>query len=265
MKRFTTALVVASFSIIATAQAAPQHNLGVTITPPAGVHVYEFGTYQVQVANTGNRNATGVTLAIALPRTATSPQVYVMGELANVDPRCALSGQTLNCSLGQLNRNGGATTVSFDLKLPFSTGPLNFTMTANPIAGDSAPGNNTLPFTATPALYATAITGPVSLQHDHCTGSPTLTSFFECLLFPSSITGFAATYNDDHTITIPGEPDYTGVWSQTGGNDRLQMTISDLSGPVGSIDARGVDSGCFEGRMIFTGNPNYVAPYRICP
>ena len=41
--------------------------------------------------------------------------------------------------------------------------------------------------------------------------------------------------------------------------------ISDLSGPVGSIDARGVDGGCFEGRMIFTGNPNYVAPYRICP
>lgn len=265
MKLFTTALVVASFSVIATAQAAPQHNLGVTITPPAGVHVYEFGTYQVRVANTGTRNATGVTLSIALPRTATSPQVFVMGNLANVDSRCALSGQTLNCSLGQLNRNGGATTVTFDLKLPYSTGPLGLTMTANPIAGDSAPSNNTLAFTATPAVYATAITGPVSMQHDHCTGSPTLTSFFECTLFPSSISGFTATYNADHTITIPGEPDYSGAWSQTGGNDRLQMTISDLSGPVGSIDARGVDGGCFEGRMIFTGNPNYVAPYRICP
>lgn len=265
MKLFLAALVVPLLATAAPALAASQHNLDVTITPPAGVHVNEFGTYQVRVANTGNRNATGVTLAIALPRTGTSPQVYVMGTLANVDSRCALSGQTLNCNLGQLNRNGGATTVTFDLKLPYSTAPLNLTMTANPIAGDAAPGNNTLPYTATPALYANPITGPVSMQHDHCTGSPTLTSYFECLLFPSSITGFAATYNDDHTITIPGEPDYGGTWSQNGGADRLQVTFSDGSGPVGSVDARGVDSGCFEGLMSFPNQPNYIAPYRICP
>ena len=44
-----------------------------------------------------------------------------------------------------------------------------------------------------------------------------------------------------------------------------QVIASPADGALRLIDARGVDSGCFEGVMIFTSNPNYVAPYRICP
>jgi uncharacterized repeat protein (TIGR01451 family) len=264
MKLIAVALTLPLVVAVAPAVAGPQHNLGVTVAPPAGVHVNQFGTYGVTVTNTGNRHAYGVTLSIALPRTHTSPQVFIMGNLANVDPRCSLSAQTLTCNLGQVNKNGGATTVTFDLKLPYSTAPLAFTFTANPIAGDSNAGNNTLPYTASPALYDNPIAGPVSLQHDHCTGQG-LTSYFECTLFPSSITGFAATYNSDHTVTIPGEPTFSGTWTQVGGDDRLQVTFADGGTPVATLDARGVDNGCFEGPMTFIPASPYLAMYRVCP
>lgn len=264
MKLFAATLALPLVAAVAPALAAPQHNLGVSVTPPAAVDVYQYGTYSVNVVNTGNRNATGVTLQIALPATHTSPQVFVMGNLANVDGRCSLSGQTLNCYLGQINKNGASTTVTFDMRLPYSSASLDFTFTANPIAGDSNPGNNSLPFTATPSAIANPLATPATVQHDHCTGQG-LTSFFECALFPSSISGFEATYNTDHTITIPGYPDYGGTWSQTGGTDHLQVTFTELGVPVGTVDARGVDSGCYEGPMTFSPPSPYLAIYRICP
>lgn len=264
MKLFAASLALPLVASIAPALAAPQHNLGVTVTPPASVQVYDYGTYAVTVTNTGNRHAYGATLTIALPETHTSPQVFVMGNLANVDSRCSLSGRTLNCNLGQVNKNGGSTTVTFDMRLPYSTAPLDFTFTANPISGDSAPSNNTLAYTASPALYENPLATPVSLQHDHCTGQG-LTSFYECTLFPSSISGFAATYNANNTISIPGQPTFSGTWSQVGGDDHLQVTFSDSGNPVATLDARGVDGGCYEGEMTFIPASPYMAMYRVCP
>lgn len=262
-----TAVLVALPVVLtaAPALAGPKHNLNVAVTPPAGVLVDQFGHYNVRVTNTGNRNASGVTLTIALPRTHTSPQVFIMGNLANVDGRCSLSAQTLTCGLGQINKNGAYTDVGFDLKLPYSTAALDFTYTANPISGDANPANNTLATTVAPGFPSQPITTDLSMQHDHCTGT-NLTSFFECALFPSSIAGFAADYAiAGNAITIPGEPDFSGTWSQAGGADHLEVTFSDLSGPVGSIDARAVGNGCFEGPMTFAPPSPYVAIYRICP
>ena len=237
MKLISTLAVIPVLFAAAPALAAPQHNLVVTVTPPAAPQVNTFGHYVARVTNTGNKNATAVTLSIALPRTHTSPQVFVMGNLANVDGRCALSATTLNCQLNGIARFGGYTDVHFDLKLPYSSAPLNFTYTANPITGDANPANNTLATTVAPAT-----------------------------LFPSSIAGFAADYAiAGQTISIPGEPTFGGTWSQTGGSDRLQVTFTDGGTPVGSIDARGVGGGCFEGPMTFSPPSPYLAIYRICP
>ncbi len=265
MKLISTLAVIPVLFAAAPALAAPQHNLVVTVTPPAAPQVNTFGHYVARVTNTGNKNATAVTLSIALPRTHTSPQVFVMGNLANVDGRCSLSATTLNCQLNGIARFGGYTDVHFDLKLPYSSAPLNFTYTANPITGDANPANNTLATTVAPATIATPITTDLHLQHDHCTGTG-LTSWFECALFPSSIAGFAADYAiAGQTISIPGEPTFGGTWSQTGGSDRLQVTFTDGGTPVGSIDARGVGGGCFEGPMTFSPPSPYLAIYRICP
>lgn len=265
MKLISTLAVVPVLLAAAPALAASQPNLVVTVTPPAAPQVNTYGRYVARVTNTGNRNATGVTLTIALPATHTSPQVFVMGNLANVDGRCALGGTTLTCTLNGLARNGGSTDVGFDLKLPYSTASLDVTYTANPIAGDANPANNTLATTVAPAPIATPITTDLHLQHDHCTGTG-LTSWFECAAFPSSISGFAADYAFvGQSISIPGEPTFGGTWSQAGGFDRLQVTFTDNGTPVGSIDARGVGNGCFEGPMTFSPPSPYLAIYRICP
>lgn len=265
MKRIALLAAVPVLLAAAPALAAQQHNLVVTVTPPASPVVNQFGHYVTRVTNTGNRNATAVTLTIALPPTHTSPQVYVMGNLINLDGRCSLAGTTLTCNLGTVVRNGGFTEIPFDLKLPYSTAPLDFTYTANPIAGDANPANNVVNATVTPATVATPITTDLHLQLDHCTGQG-LTSWFECALFPSSISGFAADFwLAGQTITITGQPTLGGTWSQTGGTDRLQVTFTDGGTPVGSIDARGVGGGCFEGPMTFTPPSPYLAIYRICP
>jgi uncharacterized repeat protein (TIGR01451 family) len=197
MKLIAVALTLPLVVAVAPAVAGPQHNLGVTVAPPAGVHVNQFGTYGVTVTNAGNKNATGVTLTIALPRTHTSPQVFVMGNLANVDSRCALSATTLTCTLNGIARNGGFTDVGFDLKLPYSTAPLDFTYTANPIAGDANPANNTLAATVAPAVRSRRRSPPTChLQHDHCTGTGPDVVVRVRDVPQSSITGFAADLRD---------------------------------------------------------------------
>ncbi|MEZ4402553.1 MAG: hypothetical protein R3B06_21195 [Kofleriaceae bacterium] len=263
MKLTSIAVAFPVLFAAAPALAASQPNLSVALTAPS-VHVYEDGTFTVRVQNTGNRNATGVVLTIGLPATHTSPQVYPMGDVANLDGRCARSGLTITCALGQINRSGGYTDVAFDMALPYSTAALNFSFAAYGTNGDSNPSNNTLAFTATPALYAQPITAPHSFQLDHCTGT-NLTSFFECALFPSSITGFGADFANNGTLTIPIAPGYGGTWDQNGGPDHLFVSLSDGTSTVGTIDARGVGNGCFEGPMTFIPASSYVALYRICP
>ena len=54
-------------------------DLTVTMSQPSGTNVYQTARYTVTVANTGNQTSNAGSLSIQLPRTHTSPTVYVLG------------------------------------------------------------------------------------------------------------------------------------------------------------------------------------------
>ncbi len=250
------------FLFSAAADAASAANIGVSLTAPSGTHVYESGTYSIQVSNTGNRNASNVFLDIQLPETHTSPTVHIMGDLGTYSSTCSLSGTALTCSLGTINK-GTSKTVSFDIAMPYSTAALIIDADATTSTPESNYANNSLSYTASPLTYDVPIAAPLAVTNSHCTGQ-NLTSYFECALYPSSISSFDSVLETDGSITIVGAPPGTvGTWTLTA-PDALYIEYSDLSGPIGTLDARGVDGGCFEGPMTFPGSP-WVAIYEICP
>lgn len=244
------------------ANAASTANIGVSLTAPSGTHVYESGTYSLQVNNTGNRNASNVLLDIQLPETNTSPTVHIMGDLGSYSSTCNLSGTALTCSLGTINK-GSSKTVSFAISMPYSSAPLVIDANATTSTPESNYGNNSLIYTATPLTYNVPIGAPLAVANRHCTGQ-NLTSFFECALYPSSISSFDSVLEADGSVTIAGAPPGTvGTWTQTA-PDALHIEYADLDGPIGTLDARGVDGGCYEGPMTFPGSA-WVAIYEICP
>lgn len=242
-----------------TALAAPGADLGVTIASPTGVPVYVNGAHSVTVSNTGNRDATSVTLTIQLPRTNTSPTVHIMGTLGTYDGRCSKQGTRLVCGLGTIARFGGSTNVAFNLALPYSTAPLVVTATATTTANEQNPANNSANRTLTPVTVATSMAGRYTATNDHCTGTA-LSSYFECTLYPSSISGFTSVLEANGTLSVDGEPGVTGTWAFTS-PDQLVIEYDD-GVDIYAVDARSVGNGCFEGPMPFSGG--YLAMYRIC-
>jgi hypothetical protein len=108
-------LAVACF--LAAAPALAASDVRVVIPTPAAQYVYDDTQYGVVVSNIGNQSAAAVKLTVDLPATHTSPNKYVMGALAGVDPRCALAGTRLTCTLGTIARNK-STVVAFAIALP---------------------------------------------------------------------------------------------------------------------------------------------------
>lgn len=261
VKLATLVPVIAVFPLVwaTSAHAAPGPDLATSITPPAPTLVKTTSRYTFVVANVGNKNAPGSTISIALPPTHTSPQVYVLGDVIGYSAGCSLAGTTLSCNLGTINRNTSKS-VWIDLEMQVSAAPLVFTATAA-ASGDTNPGNDTASHTAS-VLYHT-VTAPILgvATNNHCTGTG-LTAWYECTLFPSSITSHPAEFFANGTITFPGEPGYTGTWSQTG-PDQLSFLYFDPSGTqVASFTGRGAGTSCFEGLTTFS--PPYVAPYEVC-
>lgn len=253
-------------ALASTAHAVNGPDLVTTITPPPLTAVYATGHYQVTVLNTGNQNAASASLAIQLPATHTSPQVYVMGNLIAQSASCARTGTVLNCNLGQIKRNKSVT-VFFDIQLPESAAPLTFTAVAS-TAGEADPPDNTATHDAT-LSYPDVTAGPSGLAvNQHCTGTG-LTAWFECTKFPSSITSHNVDMLPGGTIDFLGQGGgtYTGTWAVSGGTplQRSVLTFSyyDSGNLVASFTGRGVDGNCFEGLTIFV-PPPYVAPYRVC-
>jgi hypothetical protein len=238
-------------------------DLTVSIAAPTGVYVYDTGRYQVAVSNIGRKNASSVRLSVALPSTHTSPQVHVLGTLGAYDGRCSRSGTDLVCLLGGLAR-GASTTVFFDIALPQSAAPLVVEARVSSSSAESSTSNNLDSETASLLHPALAVVGPVDALNQHCTGTG-LTSFFECALFPSSISSHEIRFEAGGSITFlnPPAPGYTGTWSQPAA-DRLTFTYSDGSGPVASFDGYAVDGDCFEGLTIFFPASPYVSPYSVC-
>ncbi len=261
MHRSPFAFFLAATLITSSAMAASQADLVVTLAPPSGAHVFENGRYTVTVRNAGNRNASAVSLVIDLPATHTSPQVFVMGDLGARDSRCALSGTRLTCNLGTINRNTSKA-VFFDIALPYSAAPLNFAFRASTTTVETNLTNNNLAHTAAPLTYPLSVTAPVNITNRHCTGTG-LTAFFECELFPSSISSHSTIFNPDHTVTVLDDPiNYSGTWTQPT-PDRLQVQYFELGTLVASFDGRGVDGRCFHGMTTFPGS-TYVSAYEVC-
>jgi Domain of unknown function DUF11 len=266
------ALGLSMFLTASTAYSQPKPDLSVSIIPPALTPVYSTGTYTVEVANIGNKDAAGVQLSIQLPRTATSPQVYIMGNLISyTTPTLALGGATgtvagtrLVGNLGTIKKNRKKT-VNFSIQLPEKTGPLLITATASTSTlPENDPDNNSATESAVLSYYPSTVPLNVDVENKHCTGTG-LTAYFECTKFPSSITSHITQFHDNgaglRTISFPTEPGYTGTWNLTGGV--LTFSYFDPMGVnVANFSGHGVPGGYFEGLTTFPGSP-YVAPYRV--
>lgn len=257
------ALIAALGTPALAAPAAP--DLAVTLTPPAAAHVYQSAGYNVRVKNVGNKPAAGVRLTIHLPRTRTSPTVYLMGTLGAHSAACSRSGTSLVCTLGSLAKNASSS-VFFDMELPYSTLPMVFTASATTtsVPGDSNPANSTASHTANLLTWPVTMTQNPAV-HSHCTGNTQLSSYFECELFPSSVTEHYAVLDTGGTITFVGAPpSYTGTWTYTPSTHRLQFEYFDGGMSVAVFDGYGTSTSCFEGKTTFPNSPGYVSMYQVC-
>ena len=206
-------------------------SLDTTLTLPSSMDVYVADTLSVRVKNTGNRNATNVELISPLPETNTSPTVYVMGDLGSFSNKCVESGTERVCNLGRIKKNKSKT-VTFDIALPWSFDTLDFVAIAE--------GSNTASDSDSDSACVidedTVISGANDITNQHCTGTG-LVAYYECTLFPDSISSHTATLESDGTVSFASAPGYGGTWGQD----------SD-------------DSLSFE----YTYGGSYVAPYEVC-
>lgn len=173
-------------TLIASNAFAANPDVAATITPPATNTVYSATRWYVTVSNPGNRDAAGSKVVIQLPTTNTSPQVYVMGTVSAKSSSCTASGTKTS-------------TVYFDIALPESSGTLDFSATASTTTAGNPTGNDTDTEVAAMFYYSPTTAGGVTVTNRHCTGT-SLEAFFECELFPSSISSHSAVFNIDGSV-----------------------------------------------------------------
>ncbi|MCK6573488.1 DUF11 domain-containing protein [Myxococcota bacterium] len=253
------------------AEAAPNGpNLRLTVATPAGqTDVYAQGRYTLTVANIGNRDASSVQVTVNLPSSRTSPQVYVMGTLGARSAACNVAGLVMTCSLGTVRRNQSKA-VFFDIALPVSSASLSMPAAASSNPIDLDPNNNTAAIVPSLRTFPTDIQGalaqnggPLTADIEHCTGTG-LVSFFQCTLFPSSISTHQHVFHADNTISL-GEPGYWGSWSQNPALNQLSFTYFDVDGAVADFVGYGVDgTSCFEGITTFHPASAYNSAYSVC-
>jgi uncharacterized repeat protein (TIGR01451 family) len=271
-KKVTIPVFVLSFLMMLTAfgitevSAANVPDVRVLMTSPATATVNSPYIYTVNVKNVGNRTADGVKVVVSFPETDTSPQKLILGTLSGIDAnRCQVVNRKLQCSLGSL-----APTITksftFNFSLPVSNKTLQIIATGSTttIPAETNLSNNTA--SAIPALaYATNQITSANILVSHCTGT-TLTSYFECEQFPSSISSFTMTLDQGGIITLPYQG-YTGLWDQIQTtalpNQQLHFTVTDGNS---GVEFRGfaTTNTCFEGMGTFMPQSNYVSPYKVC-
>jgi hypothetical protein len=267
MCKFITALsfllAVFAFNAGTTFAARPQP-VDLRVMPwqgPASAMVRSPYQYTVTVKNIGGTAAAGVKVVVDFPLTDTSPTKYILGKLTGIDPqKCQVVSNKLQCNLGNIGNNQSKD-FSFIFELPVSTKTLTFKATASTTtSGEVALGNNVLSHTPTPTYGANQITSG-NILVSHCTGQG-LTSYYECELFPSSISSFTASLNADTSISITGYGSI-GNWDQFISARQLHMLMTDGNS---SADFNGFSTGgnCFEGITTFTPSSPYLSPYKVC-
>ena len=235
-------------------------DLRVVIPAPAAQQVYDDTQYGIVVTNIGNQTASAVKLTIDLPATQTSPTKYVMGTLSGVDPRCTLAGTRLTCVLGSLAKTKG-TTVSFKVAFPVTTSLLTVSAAATTSSSENGLANNSASNVPTLINYQVAVTDGDLAVNSHCTGT-SLTSYFECVKSPGSVSTHEVVFHGDGTLSFPEAPEYSGTWTQDSG-DSLAFTYTAGEEVVAEFVGYGSSPGCFEGITEFPGS-TYVSPYEVC-
>lgn len=255
-------MFAASALFLASAPAFAASDLTTSISAPSGTYVYQTGRYTVTVNNIGNQTANSATVTIALPRTGTSPQVYVMGTLGAKSAGCTTSGTNLVCTLGNI-RARRSTSVYFDIALPESTSSLAITATAATTSSENSSTNNETTVVPSLSNYLVNFSGSAVVNNRHCTGTG-LTSFFECELFPSSLSEHEATLNADGSISFPAEygPEYGGTWFSDS-DDYLSFSYTEFGVVIAEFEGWGVSANCWEGITTFVGS-SYVSAYEVC-
>lgn len=262
---FVTALVSSLAVTLAAGAAHATPDLAVVVSQPSGTsYVYSPVRYTVTVRNIGSPKNAAASLTIDLPDTNTSPQVYLLGTVGAMTNGCTRSGLRITCPVPRLSP-GQATQFFFDLNLPEAWQPVSFTAAVQPGGPDSQSNNNTR--TYVPVLanhpYAISLTAPTNVTNDHCTGT-NLQSYYECTLFPSSISQHSVLFHPGGTITIPAAgPTYGGTWSQPT-PDSLVFQYTDGGTPILNFEGYGVGNRCFEGLTTFVPASTYSSPYRVC-
>jgi Domain of unknown function DUF11 len=256
----TLSLVLAAALSTSTAQAAAAPDLTTTITPPTTVDVDVAGTWTVAVNNVGNKNAANVSLVIQLPVTNTSPTVHIMGDLSGWSSTCSNVGSTITCSLGQVNK-WTSKSRTFTIALPWSSEDIEVSATATTTTTESNTANNGDLEVANVIYQTVSVPAPATVSVNHCTGT-NLTAYFECRLYPSSISSHSQDFLADGTLEFPlYGPEYGGTWTVTG--TEMYFNITEYGITTAEFLGNGVGGGCYEGLTTFVGS-SYVAPYEVC-
>lgn len=108
-----------------------------------------------------------------------------------------------------------------------------------------------------PALPAVSVTADV----DHCTGT-NLTAYYECTLFPSSISSHEHIFEDGGIVSLSSVYDhgYAGAWSVS--DEWLYFEYTYYGAVEATFIGRGVTANLWEGLTDF--GSAYVAPYSVC-
>jgi len=251
-------LITALTLMTTPALAAREADLETTVSLPASTLVYDEERVSITVANNGNKNAADVELTIQLPETNTSPTVYVMGDVTGMNSKCSASDTQIICDLGKVRKNRSKT-VWFDIILPWSAEVAEFDATATTITAEANTADDSDLGAASLTYVDVAIVGPIDVVNQHCTGTDLL-GFYECTLFPSSISSHDVIFNDDGSIDL-GVTDYTGSWDQDT-DDHLWFEYRYQGDLVAEFEGNGVNADCFEGITDF--GTGWVAPYEVC-
>jgi uncharacterized repeat protein (TIGR01451 family) len=264
MKKITL-VTLSILSFVGTSFAAPSNaDVQVALTAPATVSINTPTIYSLSVKNNGPVTAQNVQVTVDLPLTNTSPQVYILGDVSNLNTQyCSLVNKKIVCNFGSMKKNK-IINVSYSYAAPVSTKLLTMTANVTTSSNDTTSGNNISSVTPN-LIYPARVITSANVTNSHCTGT-NLTSYFECALFPSAIATHATVFNSDNSITI-GEPGYTGVWSQPT-NGQLKFEYFDNGTKVLEFNGYAVNgSSCFDGLSNFfpvSTSSAYVSPYHVC-
>jgi hypothetical protein len=244
------------------AHAAQKADLSVSLFAPVLEPVNSANIYTYRISNIGVKDATGSKIKITFPLTKTSPQRYLLGRLSQVDGRCSFSVDTLTCNLNLIRKNK-FTDVSFAYSIPVSTTLVQMVAITSTNDQEMSLLNNRSEHQPALRYPSLAIASDASATNSHCTGQ-SLSAYFECELFPSSISSHGAVFHSNGSLSIPEAPDYVGAWQQSA-NDRLSFQYFDSNSlRILNFEGFGSVPGCFDGITHFDENPAYVSAYRVC-